>query len=109
MTAFAGLVDRLLVFVAPVLAGDGPPMVGPLSTPVDLGRPGVERLGDDLLLDWRLHDLPDLKCWPAGTGHALADWLRSRGHQPVYFTAEENEERRRGLDAPPPADGATSK
>jgi len=69
---------------------------------------GVVRLSPELL-DWRLHDLPDLKCWPAGTGHALADWLRSRGHQPVYFTAEENEEHRRGLDAPPPADGATSK
>lgn len=50
------------------------------------------------LVDWRLYDLPDLKCWPAGTGHALADWLRSRGHEPVYFTAEENAARRRGLD-----------
>ena len=55
------------------------------------------------LVDWRLYDLPDLKCWPAGTGYALADWLRSRGHEPVFFTAEENEERRRGLDQPPPA------
>lgn len=50
------------------------------------------------LVDWRLYDLPDLKCWPAGTGHALADWLRSRGHEPVYFTPEENADRRRGLD-----------
>ena len=24
-------------------------------------------------------------CWPAGTGHALADWLRSRGHEPRYM------------------------
>ncbi|HUD34070.1 MAG TPA: NUDIX hydrolase [Variovorax sp.] len=61
---------------------------------------GEVRLSPELL-DWRLHDLADLKCWPAGTGHALADWLRSRGHEPVYFTAEENEERRRGLDAQP--------
>jgi diaminohydroxyphosphoribosylaminopyrimidine deaminase/5-amino-6-(5-phosphoribosylamino)uracil reductase len=52
----AGLVDRLLVFVAPVLAGDGPPMLGPLPAPVDLGRPDVEQVGDDLLLAWRLHD-----------------------------------------------------
>ena len=52
----AGLVDRLLVFVAPVLAGDGPPMLGPLPAPVDLGRPDVEQVGDDVLLDWRLHD-----------------------------------------------------
>jgi diaminohydroxyphosphoribosylaminopyrimidine deaminase/5-amino-6-(5-phosphoribosylamino)uracil reductase len=50
----AGLVDRLLVFVAPVLAGDGPPMLGPLTKPLDLGRPDVERVGDDVLLDWRL-------------------------------------------------------
>jgi len=53
------------------------------------------------LVDYRLYDLPDLKCWPAGTGYALADWLRTRGHEPVFFTAAENEERRRGLDLPP--------
>ena len=53
----AGLVDRLLVFVAPVLAGDGPPMLGPLSAPLDLGRPNVEHVGDDVLLDWRLQDV----------------------------------------------------
>ena len=58
---------------------------------------GEVRLSPELL-DWRLYDLPDLKCWPAGTGYALADWLRSRGHEPVFFTAEENAERRRGLD-----------
>ena len=50
------------------------------------------------LLDYRLYDLPDLRCWPAGTGYALADWLRTRGHEPVFFTPEENAERRRGLD-----------
>ena len=50
------------------------------------------------LIDYRLYDLPELKCWPAGTGYALADWLRTRGHEPVFFTAEENAERRRGLD-----------
>lgn len=50
------------------------------------------------LVDWRLYELDQLKCWPAGTGYALADWLRTRGHEPVFFTAEENAERRRGLD-----------
>lgn len=54
------------------------------------------------LVDYRLYYLPDLKCWPAGTGYALADWLRTRGHEPVFFTAEENAERRRGLDQPEP-------
>ena len=50
------------------------------------------------LVDWRLYDLPDLKCWPAGTAYALAHWLLTRGHEPVSNTPEENAERRRGLD-----------
>ena len=58
---------------------------------------GEVRLSPELV-DWRLYDLLDLKCWPAGTGYALADWLRTRGHEPVFFTPEENAERRRGLD-----------
>jgi diaminohydroxyphosphoribosylaminopyrimidine deaminase/5-amino-6-(5-phosphoribosylamino)uracil reductase len=48
-----GLVDRLLVFVAPVIAGDGPPMTGPLPAPLDLGEPELERVGADVLLSWR--------------------------------------------------------
>ena len=60
---------------------------------------GEVRLSPELV-DYRFYDLHELKCWPAGTGYALADWLRSRGHEPVFFTAEENEERRRGLGAP---------
>ena len=47
-----------------------------------------------------LYDVDKLKCWPAGTGYALADWLRTRGHEPVFFTEEENAERRRGLGLP---------
>ena len=61
---------------------------------------GEVRLSPELV-DYRLVDLPDLRCWPAGTGYALADWLRTRGHEPVFFTAQENEERRRGLDPLP--------
>ena len=49
------------------------------------------------LADYRWYAPQDLKCWPAGTGYALADWLRSRGHEPVFFTSDENAERRRGL------------
>ncbi len=58
---------------------------------------GSVRLSPELV-DWRLYELAELKCWPAGTGYALADWLRSRGHEPLFFTAAENAERRRGLD-----------
>jgi diaminohydroxyphosphoribosylaminopyrimidine deaminase/5-amino-6-(5-phosphoribosylamino)uracil reductase len=53
----AGIVDRLLVFVAPVLAGAGPPMLGELPEPLDLGAPDLERVGDDLLLGWRLREV----------------------------------------------------
>ena len=60
---------------------------------------GQVRLSPELV-DYRFYELDELKCWPAGTGYALADWLRSRGHEPVFFTAEENEERRRGLGLP---------
>ncbi len=57
-TAFLadGLVDRLLVFVAPLLAGDGPAMLGPLPEPLELGAPEVETVGADVLLDWRLRE-----------------------------------------------------
>ena len=51
-----GLVDRLLVVVAPVLAGGGPPMLDELPTPIGLGPFEVERLGDDVLLDTRLRE-----------------------------------------------------
>ena len=37
------------------------------------------------LVDYRLYDLPDLRCWPAGTGYGLADWLRTRGHEPQFM------------------------
>ena len=36
------------------------------------------------LVDYRLYALQDVKCWPAGTGYALADWLRTRGHEPEF-------------------------
>lgn len=57
-TAFVadGVVDRLLVFVAPVVAGDGPPLIGPLPEPLDLGEPELERVGADVLLGWRLRE-----------------------------------------------------
>ncbi|MFN0182231.1 MAG: NUDIX domain-containing protein [Aquabacterium sp.] len=45
---------------------------------------GEVRLSAELA-EYRMYEPKDLRCWPAGTGHALADWLRSRGHEPVYM------------------------
>jgi NAD+ diphosphatase len=36
------------------------------------------------LADFRLYALDEVKCWPAGTGYALAEFLRSRGHEPEF-------------------------
>ena len=44
---------------------------------------GEVRLSPELA-EYRLYDLADVKCWPAGTGYALAKWLRSRGHEPQF-------------------------
>jgi diaminohydroxyphosphoribosylaminopyrimidine deaminase / 5-amino-6-(5-phosphoribosylamino)uracil reductase len=59
-TAFvaAGLVDKLLVFVAPTLAGTRPHWLGELPEPLTLLSPAVERLGDDVLMTAYLRDLP---------------------------------------------------
>jgi len=37
------------------------------------------------LIDHRLIAPERVKCWPAGTGRALADWLRSRGIEPQWM------------------------
>ena len=37
------------------------------------------------LAEYKLFEPADVRCWPAGTGHALAAWLRSRGHLPQYI------------------------
>jgi len=37
------------------------------------------------LIDYRTVAPEKVKCWPAGTGHALADWLRTRGIEPQYM------------------------
>jgi NADH pyrophosphatase NudC (nudix superfamily) len=37
------------------------------------------------LAEYRLFAPEEVRCWAAGTGHALADWLRSRGHEPRYI------------------------
>jgi len=45
---------------------------------------GEIRLSPELL-EYRLYAPEAVKCWPSGTGHALADWLRRRGHEPQYM------------------------
>jgi NADH pyrophosphatase NudC (nudix superfamily) len=47
---------------------------------------GEVRLSPELV-DYKLFTPDQVKCWPAGTGYALADWLRSRGHQPQFLEA----------------------
>ena len=37
------------------------------------------------LVDYRLFEYEKVRCWPAGTGRALADWLRSRGVEPQFM------------------------
>jgi NADH pyrophosphatase NudC (nudix superfamily) len=45
---------------------------------------GEIRLSPELA-EYRLFAPAEVKCWPAGTGYALADWLRARGHQPQFI------------------------
>ena len=45
---------------------------------------GEVRLSPELA-EYRLFEPAALKCWPAGTGYALADWLRGRGHEPQFM------------------------
>jgi diaminohydroxyphosphoribosylaminopyrimidine deaminase/5-amino-6-(5-phosphoribosylamino)uracil reductase len=52
----AGLVDRLLVFVAPVLAGEGPGLAAALPEPQGLLRLEARPVGEDVLLSAYLHE-----------------------------------------------------
>ncbi len=47
----AGLVDRLLVFVAPVLSGTGPTFLGELPEPIELLQMRTMRSGKDILVE----------------------------------------------------------
>ena len=45
---------------------------------------GEVRLSPELA-EYKLYRLEDLRCWPAGTGYALAEWLRSKGLEPQFI------------------------
>ena len=36
------------------------------------------------LVDYKLYAHEDVKCWPAGTGYAMADFLKSKGYTPQF-------------------------
>jgi diaminohydroxyphosphoribosylaminopyrimidine deaminase / 5-amino-6-(5-phosphoribosylamino)uracil reductase len=57
-TAFleADLVDKLLLFVAPVLSGNGPPLLGDLPVSLDLLHLRAEPSGEDVLLEAYLRE-----------------------------------------------------
>ncbi len=50
------LVDKLLLFVAPTVAGAGPRLLGDLRTPVRLTRLAAEAIGLDVLLTAYVHE-----------------------------------------------------
>jgi diaminohydroxyphosphoribosylaminopyrimidine deaminase / 5-amino-6-(5-phosphoribosylamino)uracil reductase len=52
----AGLVDKLLVFVAPRLSGDGPSMLAGLPRPLELSRMEARPLGEDVLVQAYLNE-----------------------------------------------------
>ena len=57
-TAFleAGFIDKLLLFVAPVLSGEGPRFFGDLSQPLDLLHLRSEPSGEDVLIETYLRE-----------------------------------------------------
>jgi diaminohydroxyphosphoribosylaminopyrimidine deaminase/5-amino-6-(5-phosphoribosylamino)uracil reductase len=57
-TAFleADLVDKLLVFVAPRLSGEGPHLFGDVARPVELHRLTATSVGEDVLLGAYVHE-----------------------------------------------------
>lgn len=44
---------------------------------------GEVRLSPELV-EYRLYEPQEVRCWPAGTGYALADWLTARGYTPQW-------------------------
>ena len=51
---------------------------------------GEVRLSPELA-EYKLFAPQDLICWPAGTGYALGDWLRTQGIEPTFMSWAERE------------------
>jgi NADH pyrophosphatase NudC (nudix superfamily) len=49
---------------------------------------GEIRLSPELA-EYKLFDYQDIICWPAGTGYAMGDWLRTQGIEPRFMSWEE--------------------
>ena len=58
---------------------------GAMAAMKDMGAEISEVTLSPELAEYRLYAPQDVRCWRAGTGYALADWLRSRGHEPQFF------------------------
>jgi diaminohydroxyphosphoribosylaminopyrimidine deaminase/5-amino-6-(5-phosphoribosylamino)uracil reductase len=52
----AGLVDKLMLFVAPRLSGAGPHWLGGIEQPLDLSHQTAERVGEDVVLTGYLRE-----------------------------------------------------
>jgi diaminohydroxyphosphoribosylaminopyrimidine deaminase/5-amino-6-(5-phosphoribosylamino)uracil reductase len=52
----AGLVDKIVLFVAPVLSGDGPRYLGDLEQPLELSHLSAVPSGEDIRLEAYLHE-----------------------------------------------------
>jgi diaminohydroxyphosphoribosylaminopyrimidine deaminase/5-amino-6-(5-phosphoribosylamino)uracil reductase len=52
----ADLVDKLLLFVAPVLGGEGPRAFGDVATPLELSGLRATKVGQDVLLEGYVHE-----------------------------------------------------
>ncbi|MEM9984913.1 MAG: hypothetical protein AAF804_07435, partial [Bacteroidota bacterium] len=46
---------------------------------------GEIQLQADELADYREVPFAKLRPWPAGTGYALAKWLKSKGYEPEFI------------------------
>jgi diaminohydroxyphosphoribosylaminopyrimidine deaminase/5-amino-6-(5-phosphoribosylamino)uracil reductase len=51
----ADLIDKLVLFVAPVVAGSGPHFLAPLPSPRTLSHLTARPVGDDVLLEAYVH------------------------------------------------------